>query len=127
MASQAESLLLRADMKSSASRCSPAGLHCGRQGLCPVAGCVRKVLVAAGACYRVMPWLESLRSLRLANSLLPFLTQGPKPAPQQAMTERQVEDAKAANAAAEAAEAAAPGSGSGSAAQPAAVPVGPVV
>lgn len=74
-----------------------------------------------------MPWLESLRSLRLANSLLPLLTQGAKPAPQQAMTERQVEDAKAANAAAEAAEAAAPGSGSGSAAQPAAVPVGPVV
>lgn len=37
---------------------------------------------------------------------------GPKPAPQQAMTERQVADAQAANAAAEAAEAAASAGGS---------------
>ena len=66
-------------------------------------------------------------------ALLPLTPspQGPKPAPQQALTERQVEDARAANAAAEAAAVAvaAPGSasGSGSAALPEAVPVAPRV
>lgn len=42
----------------------------------------------------------------------PQMYKGPKPAPQQAMTERQVADAQAANAAAEAAEAAASAGGS---------------
>lgn len=69
----------------------------------------------------------------LASPVPPHLhscLQGPKPAPQQAMTERQVADAQAANAAVEAAEAAAvsgAASGSGSAFQPEAVPVAPRV
>ena len=74
-------------------------------------------------------------SMLLASPVHPHLhsclhLQGPKPAPQQAMTERQVADARAANAAVEAAEAAAvsgDASGSGSAAQPEAVPVAPRV
>lgn len=60
-----------------------------------------------------------------SRTALPPSLQGPKPAPQQAMTERQVADARAANAAVEAAEAAAAGSSSG--AQQDAVPVVPRV
>lgn len=54
----------------------------------------------------LLPWRGLLAWLQMYK--------GPKPAPQQALTERQVADAQAANAAAEAAEAAATTTGGSS-------------
>ncbi|PRW34052.1 putative E3 ubiquitin- ligase LOG2 isoform B [Chlorella sorokiniana] len=85
--------------------------------MCMCHECAQELRKQTSKCPICRNQVESLLHIKMYK--------GPKPAPQQAMTERQVADARAANAAVEAAEAAVSGSpsGSGSAAPPAAVPV----